>query len=115
MKTDKLNVLQHKIKKVGGLVLEKSSESPKEPELKLHHSDLAIIEDELKSEFDVLNKLVKLVNSTKSNVDKMSKENAELKSTIDGLKVKLLGKAKVKLRHFTIFIYGNLFINLLFT
>jgi hypothetical protein len=100
----------HKIKKIEGLVLEKSSESPKETELKLHHTDLAIIEDELKPEFDVLNKLVKLVNSTKTNMEKMSKENAELKSTIDGLKVKLLGNELQNLRHFiTVFIYGNLF------
>ncbi|XP_070495375.1 putative leucine-rich repeat-containing protein DDB_G0290503 isoform X5 [Chironomus tepperi] len=90
LKTDKLNVLKHKIKKIEGSVFEKSSESPKEAELKLHHSDLAIIEDELKPEFDVLNKLVKLVNSTKTNVDKLIKENVELKSTIDGLKAKLL-------------------------
>ncbi|KAL7044151.1 hypothetical protein ACKWTF_001803 [Chironomus riparius] len=91
LKTDKLNVLKHKIQKIEGSLLEKSNnESPKETELKLHHSDLAIIEDELKPEFDVLNKLVKLVKSTKTNVDKLSKENAELKSTIDGLKVKLL-------------------------
>lgn len=105
MKTDKLNVLQHKIRKVGSSVLEKSSESPKEPELKLHHTDLAIIEDELKSEFDVLNKLVKLVNSTKSNVEKMSKENAELKSTIDELKIKLLGKAKEATSLYNIYLW----------
>jgi len=100
----------HKIRKIEGSLLEKSSEASKQTELKLHHSDLAIIEDELKPEFDVLNKLVKLVNSTKTNVEKISKENAELKSTIDGLKVKLLGNEKnfQKLRHFALLIYGNL-------
>ena len=111
MKTDKLNVLKHKIQKIEGSVLEKSSDSPKESELKLHHSDLAIIEDELKPEFDVLNKLVKLVKSTKTNVDKLSKENAELKSTIDGLKVKLLGK----LNYVTLNYLFMVIFNLLFT
>lgn len=60
--------------------------------LKLHHTDLAIIEDELKPEYDVLNNLVKLVTKTKSNLEKISSENRDLQSTIDTMKSEMMGK-----------------------
>lgn len=93
LKTDKLNVLSYKIKSAASKVLEKSTEEITKP--KLHHSDLAIIEDELKSECDVLNSLIKLVAKTKSNLEKISIENRELRSTIDSLKSEMTGKWRV--------------------
>lgn len=63
---------------------------------KFHHTDLAMIEDELKPEYDVLNNLVKLVAKTKSNLEKISNENRDLHSTIDSLKSEMMGKKRVK-------------------
>jgi hypothetical protein len=90
LKTDKLNVLSFKIKSMASKVLEKSTEEVSKP--KLHHTDLAIIEDELKPEHDVLNNLVKLVTKTKSNFEKISSENRDLQSTIDSLKSEMMGE-----------------------
>ncbi|KAG5676689.1 hypothetical protein PVAND_006505 [Polypedilum vanderplanki] len=64
LKTDKLNVLKHKIHVVATKLLGKNSNSGNVKELKLHNNDLALIEDELKPEIDVLNSVVKLVNTT---------------------------------------------------
>jgi DNA-binding NarL/FixJ family response regulator len=58
--------------------------------LKLHHSDLALIEDELKPEIDVLTSLVKLVNTTRANLEQISNENNHM---IDALRAQLLGNA----------------------
>lgn len=85
-----MNVLRNKIKTVGSKLLGKGSEEI--PDLKLHHNDIAMIEDDLKPEYDVLNNLIKLVNSTKVNLEKIFIENVEMKSTIETLKSQLLGK-----------------------
>ena len=81
-------MLKYKIKTVENAVLEKSKADVEKPTL-CH--DPAMIEDELKPEIDVLNKLVKLLSTTKMNLEKMSKENAELKTSNGTLKTKLLG------------------------
>lgn len=94
LKTDKLNVLSYKIKSMASKVLEKSAEEVTKP--KLHHTDLAIIEDELKPEYDVLNNLVKLVTKTKSNFEKISTENRDLQITIDTLKSEMMGENLIK-------------------
>lgn len=88
LKTDKLNVLCYKIKSIASKVLEKGAEEVSKP--KLHHTELAIIEDELKPEYDVLNNLMKLVTKTKSNLEKISNENRELQSTIGSLKSEMM-------------------------
>lgn len=75
-------------------VLEKSAEEVTKP--KLHHTDLAIIEDELKPEYDVLNNLMKLVTKTKSNFEKISSENRDLQITIDSLKSEMMGENLIK-------------------
>lgn len=90
LKTDKLNVLRHKVIAVGNKLLEKNDEKISSP--KLRYCDLALIEDELKPECDVLNSLLKTVSSTKTNLEKMSKENTEMKCTMEILKSQLLGK-----------------------
>jgi hypothetical protein len=58
--------------------------------LKLHHSDLALIEDELKPEIDALNCLIKQVNTSRTNLEQISSENNHM---IDALKAQLLGNA----------------------
>lgn len=72
-------------------VLAKSGEeAPQKP--KLHHDDLSIIEDDLKSECDALSGLIKLVTKTKSNLEMISSENRELHSTIEALKSEMMGE-----------------------
>lgn len=91
LKADKLKVLRHKIK-----LIENSFDKNKEAvadKPNITH-DPAMIEDELKSEIDVLNKLVKLVSTTKMNLEKTIKENAELKSANEAVKAKLLGMTR---------------------
>lgn len=51
---------------------------------KLHLDDLAMIEDELKPEYDVLNNLIKLLTKTKSNLEMISNENCQLKTEMTG-------------------------------
>lgn len=70
-------------------VLDKSSEVIPKP--KLHIDDLAMIEDELKSESDMLNSLIKLVTKSKSNLEMISMENRQLHSTIDSLRAEMMG------------------------
>lgn len=64
-------------------VLGKGVEEVTKP--KLHHTDLAIIEDELKPEYEALNSLVKLLTKLKLNIEKISSENCDLQSTIESL------------------------------
>lgn len=98
-----MKALKHKIKTTENSVLEKNKNDVEKP--KLHH-DLLMIEDELKPEFDVLNKLVKLVTTSKTNLEKMATENAELKSSNDVLKAKLLGEP---LPFSNVFVYVNFY------
>lgn len=90
MKSDKLRVLRHKVKSVGSKVLETSSEAIEKP--KLHHNDLAVLEDDLKAECDVLNNLAKIASTTKKNLEKMSDENQNLSAVMKSLKLDLTGK-----------------------
>lgn len=71
-------------------VLEKSADVIQKP--KLHLDDLAMIEDELKPEYDVLNNLIKLVTKTKSNLEMISNENRLLHSTIESLRSEMTGE-----------------------
>lgn len=59
---------------------------------KLHLDDLAMIEDELKPEYDVLSNLIKLVTKTKSNLEMISNENRLLNSTIESLRSEMTGE-----------------------
>jgi hypothetical protein len=72
-------------------VLAKSGEEALQ-QPKLHHDDLAIVEDDLKCECDALNGLIKFVTKTKSNLEMISNENRELHSTIEALKSELMGE-----------------------
>lgn len=72
------------------VLLEKSDDELIKP--KLHHDDLAMIEDDLRPEYDVLNNLIKLVTKTKSNLEVISNENRQLHCKIDALKNEMEGK-----------------------
>lgn len=61
---------------------------------KLHHSDLAVVEDELKPEYDVLNNFVKKMSSMKEKSQKLSDENQALKDAIKSMKAELIGEQK---------------------
>lgn len=75
---------------MGNRVLGNLSEEIMPP--KLHHNDLSLLEDELKPELDILNSLVKVIDTTRQNLANMSDENRHLIDTISKLKVSLIGK-----------------------
>ena len=76
-------------------MLEKGADEVVKPP-RLHHNDLAIVEDELKPEYDVLNSLVKLITKTKSNFEKISRENHDLQIAFDSLKSEMTGENKFR-------------------
>jgi hypothetical protein len=89
-------VLRYKVKSTGSKVLEKSSEEVVKP--KLHDNDLAMLEDELKPECDILNNLVKVINSAKGNLEKLSNENRRMAETMEKLKLELNGKLRCEVQ-----------------
>jgi hypothetical protein len=72
-------------------VSEKSSnDDSNAPQLNLN--DLASIEDDLKSEYDIMNNLIKSFETMKIHCEAKNVENRELVKTMEKLKVDLSGE-----------------------
>lgn len=89
-KSDKLKVLRYKVKSVGSKLLPGFVDVVEKP--RMHHSDLAVMEEELKSEYDILNNLVKVANTSKLNMEKLTEDNINLMASMERLKVDLNGE-----------------------
>ncbi|CRL00697.1 CLUMA_CG013956, isoform C [Clunio marinus] len=85
VKADKLKVLRHRVRTISGKVLDVNNDEGLQ-KLQMHHSDIAVLEEELKPELDLLKNLVKMISTTKENLDKLTNENSTLLSTITNLK-----------------------------
>lgn len=59
---------------------------------RLHPHDLAVLEDELKPEYDVLNSIAKSAKAAKEKSKKLSEDNQSLTETIEQLKGDLNGQ-----------------------
>ena len=70
--------------------MEKSCDDVEKP--KLCHSEMSVVEDELKSELDALNALVKAVTAGKENLKKSQEQSGKLKENINQLEVNLSGE-----------------------
>lgn len=66
-----------------------SSEKVEKP--RLHHNDLAVLEDELKPECDVLNSLAKAFTASKVNLEMLTEEHLKLVASIATIKAELNG------------------------
>jgi hypothetical protein len=86
LRGDKLKVLRFKIKTTLQKVTQ-SSEHIEKP--RLHHNELALIEDELKPESEVLNNFVKHVNTCKKTSEE---EIKAMKETIKTLSEEMSGE-----------------------
>lgn len=75
---------------------------------KLHHIDLAVLEDELKLEFDVLKSLVKKMSAMKEQSVKLLEENQALTEAIKGMKLDLNGKSRSFLLAFATYPHKSL-------
>lgn len=82
-------MLRYKVKSVGSKVIE-NSEKVEKP--RLHHNDLAVLEEELKPECDVLNSLAKALASSRLNFERLSGEYHELVESLATIKTELNGK-----------------------
>lgn len=90
LKSDKLRVLRYKVKTIGSKALEKTCEDAEKP--KLHHNEIAVLEDDLKTELDILNSLAKAVSKTKETLSQKISENREMLEAIEKLKTDLSGE-----------------------
>lgn len=72
--------------------MEKAGDDIERP--RLHHSDLAVLEDELKSEYDVLNGLLKMINTSKANLSRLGDEHRCMMDAMESLKKDLNGESK---------------------
>ena len=91
LKFDKLKVLRYKVKSIAS----KLQETPTHEEIekpRMHHNELAVLEDELKLEYDVLNNLVKVVDSSRKSLAKLTEENQTLVASIKELKSDINGE-----------------------
>lgn len=85
-----MRLLRYKVKTIGSKALEKASDDVEKP--KLHHNEVAVLEDELKPELDILNALAKLISNKKGNLEKMSEANQNLFKSMEKLKTDLSGE-----------------------
>lgn len=69
---------------VGNTLLE-TNEQVQSP--RLHPHDLAVLEDELKPECDVLSNIVKSANASKESSKKLTENNQSLTKSIEQLKI----------------------------
>lgn len=94
LKADKLQVLRHKVKTVYNRILDKSNDDVNAPKLKLN--DLAMIEDELRPEFDTFNSLIKSFEIIRENSLKLKEEKNGLVKITEKLKIDLNGKGNFR-------------------
>ena len=84
-------MLRYKVKSIAS----KLQETPTHEEIekpRMHHNELAVLEDELKLEYDVLNNLVKVVDSSRKSLAKLTEENQTLVASIKELKSDINGE-----------------------
>lgn len=70
--------------------MEKSCDDIEKP--KLCHSEMSVVEDELKPELDALNALVKAVTAGKENLKKSQDQFEKFKENVGELEVNLNGE-----------------------
>jgi hypothetical protein len=85
-----LRVLRYKVKTIGCKALEKTCDDAQKP--KLHNNEMAVLEDELKSELDIVSGLTKLIGAKKEMLKNISEENRNLLEAIEKLKADLSGE-----------------------
>lgn len=81
-------------------VLEKSSDDSFLPQLNLN--DLASIEDDLKSEYDIMNNIIKSYDTMKKHCARTNEENRELVKTMEKLEVDLSGELRKLKTYFVV-------------
>ena len=72
------------------MLAEKSGEVIEKP--RLQQSEMAVLEDELKPEYDILNNIVKIISTTKGNLEMCLNENRNLFETMEQLRSELHGE-----------------------
>lgn len=80
------------MKLVGNTLLE-TNEQVQSP--RLHPHDLAVLEDELKPEYDVLNNIVKSAKASKEISKKLTEDNQSLTKLIEQLRIALNGELRL--------------------
>lgn len=74
--------------------MEKSCDDVEKP--KLCHSEMTVLEDELKAELDVLNSLAKAMKVEKETLGKVKVENGKMREVVEKLEKDLQGELNRK-------------------